>query len=71
MQINDKETNIEVINIGKNPTNDATKYALKIDADTIGTNLTKIDVMMKVWSALGLPPEQWETVRAELQKLDP
>lgn len=64
-------TNIDVKQTGINPANGAAKYGLKIDDQVVGIDLSKVDVMMNVWSALHLPDYAWESVKAELQKLEP
>lgn len=60
---------IRVIETGTNPSNGAARFTLKIDEQIVGENMSKIDVMMKVWSELDLPDNVWPMVKQELDRL--
>lgn len=53
---------------GINPHSGAEIYALKIDGEITGTDLSKLDVVMKAALQLGLPIELLSDLHKEIDK---
>lgn len=62
-------TEVNIREDGKTPTGNKT-FTVTIDGDGKGKNLTKVEAMMTLWSALQLSRDEWENVKSELQKLE-